>query len=322
VKSSTAITEREVELMRDKAAKYKRLLSAALECRRGTGAAAVAAQLLRVNPDVQTAWNIRREASASSVPSPESCEEELTLSAEGIKKNPKSYGAWHQREWVAEQAGWTVDCASELALCARLLQLDARNFHCWNYRRAVATRAQADPESELEFATRMIEANFSNYSAFHHRSVYVRQLKLSPELKQGQVESEFSLTESAIFTEPDDQSAWWYRRFLYSWLDERTDLKASEDIEKDSEYRHRQWRDSVLSTQNSLLRTLLEMEPDSKWAMLELLLVADKMEDGDNISSIRSASNTSEERVRYLERLEALDPMHRHRYRYLLAKIL
>lgn len=125
-----------------------------------------------------------------------------------------------------------MDRESELALCKEFLKLgminlmltfeklfniitlfsDQRNFHCWNYRRFVAAATASPPleeshTTEFEFSFEKINENFSNYSAFHHRSVYIQKL-YSPNVKDI-LDSEFSIVESAIFTEPDDQSAWW-----------------------------------------------------------------------------------------------------------------
>jgi len=69
-----------------------------------------------------------------------------------------------------------VNYQSELDLCSLLLKEDQRNFHCWNYRRYIAIIAGVDPIIELEYSTNKINENFSNYSAFHHRSVVMKQI--------------------------------------------------------------------------------------------------------------------------------------------------
>jgi geranylgeranyl transferase type-2 subunit alpha len=52
----------------------------------------------------------------------------------------------------------------------RLLQLDQRNFQGWGYRRFVAARAGVAPDVEDDYAQECINANFSNYSAWHARA--------------------------------------------------------------------------------------------------------------------------------------------------------
>ena len=54
-----------------------------------------------------------------------------------------------------------------------------------------------------------IQDNFSNYSAIHHRSKLLPLL-----LKHPSIQQELELVHNAIFTEPDDQTAWWYHRYL------------------------------------------------------------------------------------------------------------
>lgn len=48
--------------------------------------------------------------------------------------------------------------------------------HCWNYRRAVAGLAGASPESEFALTTAKINENFSNYSAWHYRTVLIPRM--------------------------------------------------------------------------------------------------------------------------------------------------
>ena len=136
-----ARSEAEKEAAKNKVLKYKQLATLALQQRReakeqGTPptttrkgleeALALSAQLLRVNPDVYTLWNHRKEAIAASqvvrrelaeadageaagaeetaAPSTSFLKTELGLISECIQKNPKSYGAWHHRRWLLEHA--------------------------------------------------------------------------------------------------------------------------------------------------------------------------------------------------------------------------
>jgi len=179
--------------------------------------------LLVVNPDVATWWNWRRLYIASGAGGGHPLEAELALTAAALRKNPKSYPTWAHRRWAVERlalagggSGAAV-LAGELELCASALKLDERNFHCWGYRRwaAGAPGSAATPESELAFSREKIAANFSNYSAWHLRAAL-----LSSPSRGGGAPSpwaeEAALVRDAIFTEPDDQAAWWYQRFVLS----------------------------------------------------------------------------------------------------------
>lgn len=225
-KSESARTAEQDAIVDRKKIGYISLSAQVLE-RRAAGdfsaeALALTEQLIRVNPDFYSVWNYRREIllSVHSISGLTECQmpeklhsdimtavrdTELGLSNAGIKKNSKSYGAWHHRQWILNRIQADVD--SELELCQQYLKADQRNFHCWNYRRFLAAIGGVSREREIEFSTFKIEENFSNYSAFHHRSVYIRQ-QLVPVAEL--IEQEMTIVENAIFTDPFDQSAFWY----------------------------------------------------------------------------------------------------------------
>lgn len=109
--------------------------------------------------------------------------------------------------------------------------------HAWNYRRYVlASMPVKKPDTEeLVFTTKKIQANFSNFSAWHQRSKIYPLLWGSDSLdrKTSQEEGarrhstlamgnllgndgclEFDLVRNAMYTDPDDQSVWVYHRWL------------------------------------------------------------------------------------------------------------
>ena len=161
---------------------------------------AVTARLLEINPEVLTAWNFRREAivlagdetrrgprrvsSEHRTNDPErthsfapTLADELALTERCLRKNPKSYPAWHHRKWCvarrvyglktetdaeteshlhatgfADERGFPVASllATELEMAQTLLDLDDRNFHGWGYRRFVTSLAIKKNERALE----------------------------------------------------------------------------------------------------------------------------------------------------------------------------
>eukprot|EP00124_Ichthyophonus_hoferi_P003746 Ihof_evm1s347 gene=Ihof_evmTU1s347 len=193
-------------------------------------------QLLTVNPDYYTAWNYRRFMIVDLIENSPSelkaiMNKELWLTRECVQKHPKSYWVWNHRRWTCLlpqsetiQAGpeMTTDWQTELKLCSLFLDLDSRNFHCWDYRRWVVAQARLDPHSELDFTTQLINTNFSNYSAWHYRSKLLPQLYPANQgvnlegasIQEPILLAEFDIVQSACFTEPDDQSAWLYQRWL------------------------------------------------------------------------------------------------------------
>jgi geranylgeranyl transferase type-2 subunit alpha len=229
-------------------------------------------QFLIKNPDYYSLWNYRKvilihrypeinlitpSSSSSSnnnksnnenlqnIHDPEIVEKEMQLSQKAILKNPKSYGAWYHRIWILQR--FEVNINHEIELCNRFLVTDQRNFHCWNYRRYLidnfssSSSSSSSPSpspsivSEYQYTTNKLSENFSNYSAYHHRSIYL-PLHLATATTTTTpspaspptpacltdlleiLEMEFQLIENAIFTEPDDQSAWWYDIFLMQYL--------------------------------------------------------------------------------------------------------
>lgn len=225
--------------------------------------------------------------------------------------------AWNHRLWIVSR--FVVDLNEELALCKEFLKADQRNFHCWNYRRHVHELSHHPFEQEIEYSKEKILENFSNYSAFHHRSVYLSELfEQRPEALKPILEQEFSIVESAIFTEPDDQSAWWYLQFLcrfsiISW--------SSEDK---SRFRPEQLLEILLGLLE-LVHSLLELEQfKSRWAMNSNVYLIDLLLSTNSFLSILKNSDQYaaliQRRREYLQQLIDRDPAHENRYLYLLHK--
>jgi geranylgeranyl transferase type-2 subunit alpha len=203
-----------------------------------------------------------------------------------------------------------MDYESELQLCKEFLREDQRNFHCWNYRRAIHERSGFPSEKEFEYSTEKIQENFSNYSAFHHRSIYLSHSGSAnlPNL----LEIESAVIENAIYTEPDDQSAWWYQQFLFSWA-----LKQFQEQQEDL-----QIYISSLEKQIVIVNSLLEIEPTSRWAMNSLIFLISQLQStlsaNQTFLSPTNMTDYLQKRRQLLEDLCSIDAIHTNRYRYLL----
>ncbi|TKS75046.1 Geranylgeranyl transferase type-2 subunit alpha [Collichthys lucidus] len=220
-------------------------------------------QLLSSNPDFATLWNYRREilmhieAVKDEDEVQKVYEAELSFLESCLKVNPKSYGSWHHRGWVSARLP-RPDWARELSLCDRCLSLDDRNFHCWDYRRMVVKMSGVPVDQELSFTDRLIGSNFSNYSSWHYRSTLLPLLHPeSPEppspcrepphsspppspqthshrVCEEQLLKEYELVQNAFFTDPNDQSAWFYYRWLLGRA-EREEMISCVYVSRDEE---------------------------------------------------------------------------------------
>ena len=195
-----------------------------------------------------------------------------------------------------------------------MLDADERNFHCWGYRRYVVALAAADGDasaaSELQYARSKIAANFSNYSAWHARSAALTEA----EKGGGCVDeaAEYELVKGAFFTDPEDQSAFFY----YRWLVGRTLRRAAEQtgaVEGAMAAAAAAGVESVLAREVCAMRELLELEPGAKWAALTLarLQAARAALPGANSAA---AQAMRAETAQILDRLAAEDPMRRGYY--------
>ncbi|XP_068127555.1 geranylgeranyl transferase type-2 subunit alpha [Hyperolius riggenbachi] len=180
-------------------------------------------QILSLNPDFASLWNLRREVflALGNERSEEKIRSlyvgELSFLESCLRVNPKSYGTWYHRCWVMNHMP-EPDWARELQLCNRFLEIDERNFHCWDYRRFVTQSSLVPVTDELELTSNLITKNFSNYSSWHYRSKLLPQIHPDPQrrgrLSEEALLSELELVQNAFFTDPNDQSAWFYHRWL------------------------------------------------------------------------------------------------------------
>lgn len=183
----------------------------------------ITGEILAVNPDFYTLWNFRKEIFVHFLQTRETDEVQKIMDSElyflesCLKVNPKSYGTWHHRTFIMENMP-KPDWDRELQLCNTFLEYDERNFHCWDYRRFVVMMAEVSLDDELGFTTQKITTNFSNYSSWHYRSKLLPMLHPDPTqpawVQEDVILKEFEIVQNAVFTDPDDQSAWFYHRWL------------------------------------------------------------------------------------------------------------
>jgi len=239
-------------------------------------------KVLAENPDIYTFWNVRKETLLKiKNERPDEIEsyvsKELGLTEHCIKVNSKSYNSWFQRSWVLDLSQ-EIDFIKELALCNRCLDLDDRNFHCWDYRRIVVSKSRTTAEDELKFSTLRISNNFSNYSSWHYRSELLPRIYPSSN-KETQIDieklsDECNLVQNAIFTDPNDQSPWFYQRWLLFSGNENESLEGKTNLL------------SIVKNELELCQQLHELEPKNKWVIFQMCELLWRINNVDNESRI------------------------------------
>ncbi|CAK5279370.1 unnamed protein product, partial [Mycena citricolor] len=266
-------------------------------------------RILQMNPEFYTVWNYRRNIllgnifpSSTPVQTNDLLTEELSMTTVALKLHPKVYWIWNHRRWCLLNVpdgpndhvnGWRQEnWDKEMFVVNKMLDVDPRNFHAWSYRRHIlANMPVARPDAEeLAYTTHKIESNFSNFSAWHHRTKLLTSLWASGELNRVETkEEEYELVHNAMYTDPSDQSVWIYHRWL---------VGTDEDV-------------PVLEREMSIIQELLDEQPDSKWCMESLvhykrmLLLRD---------ASRDVEATKDECRHLLQELKTLDPARRKRY--------
>eukprot|EP00948_MAST-09A_sp_MAST-9A-sp1_P000717 g717.t1 len=268
------------------------------------------------------------------------------------RRDPKNYNAWHHRRWAFELCVKEKLLApeaikellnEEIRLCETFLMKDERNFHCWRHLRCIVTLLEdygvnletlpaenegkkvhqdsitkldrETKEYQLDFSLNCIQRNFSNYSAWHHRTIYLQKTLQQEEQKKNKdsmltmAKHELGLVRNAIFTEPDDQSAWFY----HHWIVDRLLMKSIDGEKRKDNV------DEVLLEEIQLIRELLDSgveEGECRFAhetIARLLVNRTRLGTG-------TASDIEEARKIYTN-LITQDPPHEQRYLYVLSNL-
>lgn len=258
-------------------------------------------KVLSINSEHYTVWNYRREIilylfeneCKSSSEQGRILNNELLIVSKTLHRNPKSYASFHHRFWCIEQdKNKNIDLNKELDLCSNFLSLDSRNFHCWDYRRFIVKKAKIKLKDELKYSKELIQLNFSNYSAWHYRSTLIPQIcKNNHKKLKKQIIKELEFVKNAFWTEPNDQSAWLYHRWLlgkdgYSTMIRLQQNKEKQDMNIQSNvHQYELTLDELLAEFNGIEEFLKE-EPKSKWGLLTYCILIQALKArGQNIKN-------------------------------------
>ncbi|KAI8945679.1 hypothetical protein F4801DRAFT_593949 [Xylaria longipes] len=217
---------------------------------------------------------------------------ELAFTIPLLLEFPKCYWIWKYRKWTLEQAilhlprplASTV-WQAELALASKMLVKDRRNFHAWGYRRYLVARLESTAllgrslvEDEFAYTTHMIEQDLSNFSAWHNRSrLMLRVLDergADDKSRAAFVDTERNLVQEALNVGPEDQSLWYYHRYLMA------QVVGSEGRPTITPNLTTEQKISILEQEVEFIKDLLEDFPQIKWpyeALLEYTLALCKL---------------------------------------------
>ncbi|TGZ84246.1 protein prenylyltransferase [Ascodesmis nigricans] len=324
----------------------------------------VTAKVLKINPEFYTVWNYRREILLHTTllpfsPSPDGVDETAAYggyeaSTAGLLKQelaflfpllssyPKCYWIWNHRLWALHQATRLLSppfaekfWRAELDLVGLMLSRDMRNFHGWMYRRFVVANIEQPEKSlveeEFAYTSGMVRGvgGMTNYSAWHQRSVLIP--RLLEERGSGEqermdfLEDELELLKRAMSTDPDDQSLWFYHRWLVyanALPGDRTAIAPDMPVVT---------RILLLVDQIEWLKELLESHSSCKYILKALVsyvglyrtlkqepIPDEDREDLDEVDENQEQALLKE----WLDTLVRLDPMRRGRYMALRKSVL
>ena len=134
--------------------------------------------------------------------------------------------------------------------------------------------------------------NFSNYSAWHHRSVIFSSYSHEQIVETSQ--NEFEFLTNAFFTDPNDQSAWIY----YQWL-LHISTKSFTEVGKIEEWK------SILQEQFAMISELNDIQPNEKWVLFTLIEIHQLIHSLDSSIHLLDDSKVKE----YLHTLKEIDSM-------------
>ncbi|KAI0189873.1 hypothetical protein F4808DRAFT_32192 [Astrocystis sublimbata] len=209
---------------------------------------------------------------------------ELAFTIPLLLEHPKCYWIWKYRKWTLEQAILRLPrplassvWEAELALASKMLGKDRRNFHAWGYRRHLVARLESDVllgkslvENEFAYTTKMIEEDLSNFSAWHNRSRLMFRLlnerNADDEARAKFLDTERSMVQEALNVGPEDQSLWYYHRYLMAQAvnaEGRPSITLNLTAERKS---------VILEEEIEFIKDLLEDFPKIKWPYEALLV--------------------------------------------------
>uniref|UniRef100_A0A7S0QXR3 Geranylgeranyl transferase type-2 subunit alpha n=1 Tax=Pyramimonas obovata TaxID=1411642 RepID=A0A7S0QXR3_9CHLO len=220
---------------------------------------------LQKNPKSYSAWHHRKWVVAQGHAD---LQRELVLCGRLLDLDERNFHCWSYRRYVAQLVGRTPE--EELGFTTHKIEQNFSNYSSWHYRSKLLpvlhdTGCSPPPaQPEAEQSTDGTESSAEEMSLLALPHMYRNPTDSSAgssQLPASVLDEEFELVQQALFTEPADQSAWLYHRWLLAQV-----MKPGIDTEV---------KKNTLAREAQALRELLEVEPNSKWCMLTLARVVE-----------------------------------------------
>ena len=127
-------------------------------------------------------------------------------------------------------------------------------------------------ETEFAYTTKMINTNLSNFSAWHNRSKLIPRLlaerNAGASARRAFLAAEFAFIQRALYTDPYDQSLWFYHAYLMSTVDPRTPTDARICLDLDSGI---SLSEETYNEQLESIKEMMDGAEDCKWIYQALL---------------------------------------------------
>ncbi|KAL4540729.1 hypothetical protein Ndes2526B_g07564 [Nannochloris sp. 'desiccata'] len=325
------------------------------------GELALTERALMKNPKSYSTWHHRRWAVGSGFCS---LERELMLVERLLEADDRNFHGWGYRQLIARKMGLPVE--RELAFTQRKIEQNFSNYSAWHYRTALLPALYSLPgeQEEQELGRTSVtlpaaealaaeEKGEEKHQTKQHEYSMVEQNKdvenqtlvelgaptsASAAVPAEVLDQEFDLVKQAFYTEPEDQSGWFYHRWLLGCAlaryqkanrasttgsnitnaeNGKSTLEEASASAAAAAAAARVALINTLTTQAAMCKELLEIEPDAKWPLLTHTRLCQLLAELGTADADADAGgdNLDFDAVEAYKKLEEMDPLRKGFYK-------
>lgn len=244
---------------------------------------ALTKKALAVNPKSYATWHHRRW---TVVTGGANLENELVLVYKLLSLDSRNFHGWAYWRWLT--ARMQLSSAAALEYTAQHLREDFSNYSAWHARTSLLAAAAACQPGRVTTFSELLAGDGSSATqpaaAQSSRDAKAKQtpqgnvhnadtvLPSTTAIPASVLSEEFEMTHRAFWTEPKDQSAWLYHRWLLGCCLAAAALESTKDgsMHEAEEDRLNSPLLSRLKAEATICEDLLTEEPDAKWPLLTL----------------------------------------------------